>query len=597
MEPDTSDPTTIAPETSDPTRTITTEPETSNPIRGELQDTLRRTTRSRNPSLAAREAAENQLAAQANRKQKKKTIYLIKVLHGETDPKTFDQALNAPDAEQWLAAIKDEINQMNTLDAWTLCEVPYTQKLVGSRWVFKKKDDGRYRARLVAKGYTQIEGLEYDQVYAPVMAMETFRTILAMSAAWGLHLIAADVKTAYLNGDLDVELFMEIPDGIKNNKTLTPTSGTSDKRLVLQLRKALYGLKQSGHAWYHKLRQAMLKLEFKQTRLDPCLYLDPQGQILVAVYVDDILFAGANKQRIYEVYELLASEFEMKMLGEVDTFLGIQIFKDNGIRINQQRKIDNLLDRLGLTDAYPKSTPLNHSVQLQRFREDVDEPTDIQAYQQLIGSLQHLSVCTRPDITYAVVRLSHYLQKPSTIHFEQAIHIILYLKGTKNLSIHYGSLDPLRGFCDSSYMADLDDSKSIEGYIFFLNGGAITWKSRKQQNLAMSTVEAEYMALSTAICEATHLRQKIAELEQTPETQTPILCDAQGAITLANKETIGHKVKHIRLRYHHIREEINQGLIDIRFVPTKDQAADILTKALGTTLHQRAIHLLKLING
>ena len=491
-----------------------------------------------------------------------------------------------------MTAMQDEINQINILDAWSLCEVPSNQKLVGSRWVYKKKDDGRYRARLVAKGYTQIEGLDYDQVYAPVMGIDTFRILLALSAAWKLHLIAADVKTAYLNGDLDVEIYMEIPHGIKNNVSHLPDG----KRLALRLQKALYGLKQSGHAWYHKLRQCMLKLRFTQTRLDPCLYLDPEGQILVAVYVDDILFAGANKQRIQEVYELLASEFEMKMLGDVDTFLGIQVFRDeNGcIHINQERKISNLLERLGLTDAYSKTTPLNSSVQLQRFDDDVDDPTDIQAYQQLIGSLQHLSVCTRPDITHAVIRLSHYLQKPSTVHFEQAIHVLLYLKGTKNLSIHYGELETMHGYCDSSYMADINDSKSVEGYIFFLNGGPITWKSRKQQNIAMSTVEAEYMALSTAVCEATHLRQKIAELEQSSEAKITIFCDAQGAITLAHKETIGHKVKHIRLRYHHVREAIDQDLVDIKFIPTQEQAADVLTKALGSTLHKNAIQLMRM---
>jgi transposase InsO family protein len=577
-----------------------TEPEQSEPPAAHVEPTPeeqttsvtteRRSTRSRNPSLVAREAAETT----RSNSRRKRTIYLIKAHYSDPDPKTFDQAINSPDSEQWLAAIKDEINQINKLDAWTLCEVPDNQKLVGSRWVFKKKDDGRYRARLVAKGYTQIEGLDYDQVYAPVMAIETFRIILALAAAWGLHLIGADVKTAYLNGELDVEIFMEIPDGILK-VLLQNNSNRRTRRLALKLRKALYGLKQSGHAWYHKLRQLLLKLGFTQTRLDPCLYLDPQGQILIAVYVDDILFAGANKQRIYEVYQLLALDLDIKMLGEVDTFLGIQIIRDNnGICINQQRKIDNLINRLDLTNAYPKKTSLNPDVSIQRFRDDIDEPADIQAYQQLIGSLQHLSVCTRPDITYAVVKLSHHLQKPATVHLEQAIHVLLYLKGTKNLSICYSSLESLHGYCDSSYMGDIDDSKSIEGYIYFLNGGAISWKSRKQNNLAMSTVEAEYMALSTAICEATHLRQKIAELQQTSEEQTLILCDANGSITLAHKETIGHKVKHIRLRYHHVRDDINEGLIKVEFVPGREMAADIFTKALATTLHQHAVQLLRM---
>lgn len=158
--------------------------------------------------------------------------------------------------------------------------------------MFKKKDDGRYRARLVSKGYTQIEGLDYDQIYAPVMTIETFRIIFSLAAAWGLvYLIGANVKTAYLNGELDVDIFMEIPDGILKD-LLQNNLNRRNRRLALKLQKALYGLKQSGHAWYHK--QLLLKLGFTQTRLDPCLYLDPQGQILIAVYVDDILYAGAK---------------------------------------------------------------------------------------------------------------------------------------------------------------------------------------------------------------------------------------------------------------------------------------------------------------
>ena len=467
------------------------------------------------------------------------------------NPTSYEQALKSHHYQYWKEAMESEIEAMYRLDAWELCDLPPDRKAIGSRWVFKLKDDGRFRARLVARGFTQLEGLDYDGVYAPVMRWETLRILLAEAAAHGMHMIHGDVETAFLNSELEETIYLQQPKG-------HIVSGSENK--VLRLKKALYGLKQSGHDWFHKLDRKIRSIpgtNFIPCKIDPYIYLDINTGVLIIIYIDDILFISKDLDIINDIYDKLSLEFKMKNLGEVETFLGLQIKRDEyGVSFNQSNKIKKLIDDFGLHDAKPAKTPLDDSVPLKHF-EDGDIRADVKTYQQIIGSLQHLSTCSRPDITYAVNKLSHYALEPNSHHMNAAKHILRYLKGTVDYSIHYGAVEALHGYSDSSYATDLDDAKSFSGYGFFFHGGLIMWSATKQNNVTISSTESEYVGASNAICEAIHLRQHIAEIEHTVDRPaTVIKCDNTGAITLSTADVFHRKVKHIQVRYHHIRDEI-----------------------------------------
>ena len=286
-------------------------------------------------------------------------------------------------------------------------------------------------------------------------------------------------------------------------------------RKVLRLNKSLYGLKQAPRIWYLLLCNFIHSLNFKPLESDPSIYYSPTRGVILAVYVDDILIFGPNKSACDEVFNLLRKQFKMQDLGYPKTFLGLNITRhENGsISINQTGYIDRMLARFHMTDAVSVKIPLDPSLHLLKAT-PLDKRADVKLYQELIGSLNHLAVFSRPDISNAVSQLSQFLQDPTETHMKAARHVLRYLKGTRNFSITYGHSQELRilGFSDANWGGDKNDRKSTTGYLYMINNGAVSWTSHKQSTVATSTMEAEYMALSDAAREAIARSQLYGEL-------------------------------------------------------------------------------------
>ncbi len=388
-----------------------------------------------------------------------------------------------------------EIDALTKNGTWTLVDLLTGQKAVRSKWVFKWKIDMHYRVRLVAKGFTQIFGLDYDETFSPVARFESLRLLLALAALedWEIHQM--DVKSAFLNGLLDEEIYMEQPEGFVD-------PDHSDK--VCLLNKAIYGLKQALRAWNQQFHGVLLDLGFSRTHSDAGVYhrQDDGGTAIIILYVDDITILGDSLDNINKIKSALSNRYEMTDLGEIDSYLGVNIKRDRSERrleIDQSRYVLEIINRFGLSDANPACTPLPSGAEDHLKKYDGQaSAADIKLYQQIIGSLLYVQIGTRPDISFAVSHLAQYASNPSAQHLNLAKYVLRYLKGTSNLKLVYlGALgNGLYGYFDFSWGDNPDDRHSTTGHVFLLADAAISWSSRKQKTATQSTTKAEYMALA-----------------------------------------------------------------------------------------------------
>ena len=408
---------------------------------------------------------------------------------------------------------------------WEITDRPYGCKPVGCKWVFKKKlrPDGtieKYKARLVAKGYTQKEGEDFFDTYSPVARLTTIRVLLSLAASHGLLVHQMDVTTAFLNGELKEEIYMDQPDGF-----VVP--GQEGK--VCKLLKSLYGLKQAPKEWHEKFERTLTAVGFVVNDGDKCVYYRYGGVegVILCLYVDDILIFGTKLDLIKEVKDFLSRCFEMKDLGVADVILNIKLLRDEngGITLLQSHYVEKVLSRFGYSDCTPSPTPYDASVLLRKNRRIA---RDQLRYSQIIGSLMYLVSATKPEISFAVSKLSRFVSKPGDDHWRALARVMRYLKGTASYGIHYtGYPRVLEGYSDSNWISDADEIKATSGYVFILGGGAVSWKSCKQTILTRSTMEAELTALDTATIEAEWLRELLMDLPMVEKPIPPILmnCD------------------------------------------------------------------------
>ena len=502
--------------------------------------------------------------------------------HLTETPSTFKDANASPEKKKWKIAMEKEMNSLQDNDVWDLVELPPGRKIIGSKWVFKKKTgvDGtveRYKARLVAQGYTQKYGADYDETFCPVVRQESLRVLIALSVKHGLKLHQVDVTTAFLNGTLEEEVFMKQPEGFEIE---------GKKHLVCRLKKSIYGLKQSPRCWNVALDTQLKRMGFTQSENDPCIYYRNTGgeMFYIGVYVDDIILAGKTDNKLTEVKTGLSRKFDIKDLGELSYFLGMKVEqRESAVWIGQPAYTKNLVESLGMQDCKPVVTPVSIGSTLNKATDD-DECVDQKKYQSAIGSLMYLSVCTRPDIAYSVDSLARFTSKPTKEHWTALKRLLRYLKGTLQHGILYtkdGSSSCV-GYTDADWAGDVDDRKSTSGYVFLLSGGAISWKSQKQRCVALSTAEAEYVAMASAAQESVWLRQLIAELTNTStDSPTLIFEDNQSAIAMTKNPQFHGRAKHIDIKHHFIRQLVAQGTIVLEYCPTVEMAADMLTKGLG----------------
>jgi Reverse transcriptase (RNA-dependent DNA polymerase) len=448
----------------------------------------------------------------------------------------------------------------------------------------KTKADGsieRYKARLVAKGYRQIEGIDYDEVFAPVSKYATLRTLLAIVAADDLEMHQLDIKTAFLNGEIEEDIFLQQPPGYEEGPS----------NLACHLRRALYGLRQAPRQWHARLKKELEDIGFHESEADPGLFIyhDKDGPIYLLVYVDDIIVAAKELAAVEWAKNKIKTVFEARDLGEAQIYLGMLIERDRArqsLKLSQERMTTQLLSKYQLLEAKSKSVPLNTAVKLTKDDGDLLNK-DKYGYSQLIGSLMYLAVCTRPDIAQAVGALAKYMTTPTTVHWSAATGVLRYLAGTKDYGLNFGqagSNKELLGYCDSDYAGDLDTRRSTTGYVFVLNGGAISWSSRRQQTVAASTTEAEYMAAAAATKEALWLRKLIYDLKRAVSTII-IRADNQGAIKLLKNPITSLRSKHIDVIYHFARERVARKEVAFDYVKTEHMIADNLTKPVPEGKH------------
>ena len=508
---------------------------------------------------------------------------------GLEEPTTVSEALTSQQKVKWKEAMEAEMRSLQDNDVWDLMELPKGRKSVGCKWVFKVKtnEDGdveRYKARLVAQGFMQVKGADYDETFCPVVRMESLRALVAMSVQRGMELHQLDITTAFLNGTLEEEVFMRQPEGFVVE---------GQEELVCRLKRSLYGLKQSPRCWNSTLDDYLKQLEFMRSANDPCIYVAPDGEMLVGVYVDDIVVAGKIGKMVEDFKRALGEKFDVKDLGRLHYFLGMKIVQDQtsgNVWMGQPAYTDKVLEKFGMKDAKSVSTPVDLSMKL--VKSEGEEKVDQGMYQSAVGSLLYLSTGTRPDITFAVSKVAKFCSDPDKCHWIAVKRILRYLNGTRDLGLLYAvSVEGQEcfGYSDSDWAGDLDDRKSTSGYIFMLCGAGISWRSKKQASVALSTAEAEYIALSGAVQEAIWLRQLTLELSSgdVPKGATVIHEDNQSAISLAKNPQFHGRAKHIDIRHHFVREKVNDGTIELNYCRTDDMVADMLTKGLNTANFQR----------
>ena len=475
------------------------------------------------------------------------------------------------------------MESLQTNKVWDLVELPKDRRVVGSKWVFKAKRsaDGtveRHKARLVTQGYSQRYGQDYDETFSPVVRFESLRTVVALAVQNGLQMHQMDVTTAFLNGELHEEVYMKQPEGF---------AVRGKEGLVCRLRKSIYGLKQSPRYWNSALDIHLKKMGFVQTAGDPCLYMAAEGEIfLIAVYVDDILLAGKSDEKMTAVKQALSQQFTVKDMGELHYFLGLKVIQNHeagSVWIGQQSYTENIFKRFGMEDSKTIRTPVDTSIKLVKAG-DTDTCVDQQLYQSAVGSLLYLSIATRPDITYAVSNVAKFCAKPTKQHWVAVKRIFRYLRGTQTHGLLYSRSDSDKsvvGFSDADWGGDLDNRKSTSGYVFRIGGTAISWRSKKQPCVALSTAEAEYIALASATQESLWLQQLLADLKKESVKSMVIFEDNQSAISMAKNPQFHGRSKHIAIKYHFIREQVSSGKVELKYCRTNDMVADIMTKGLS----------------
>ena len=468
--------------------------------------------------------------------------------------------------------------------------MPAGRKAIGCKWVFKIKRgaDGeveRYKARLVAKGFSQKEGIDYNETFAPVAKFTSIRLLLAIAATLDLDLHQMDAVTAFLNGEIEEDIYMQLPDGYNN---------TNSSNKVCKLRKALYGLKQSPRAWYLKLDHKLHQLGFKRSIADNSIYtkITATGFVLLALYVDDFLLSSNNITLLRAIKSQLQQSFKMKDLGEAHYILGMQIARnraEKSIHLHQHQYITMVLERTGMADCKPVSTPTDPNTKLEPTA--ATEATTSEPFTQAVGSIMYAMVATRPDLAFAVGAVCAHMHNPSDAHWIAVKRILRYLKATAHLGLKFQANNnnniEIRGYCDSDYAGDSTTSKSTTGYVFTCANAAITWKSQKQTRVALSTTEAEYTAAAEAIKEAIWLRQLQQDLLIPVTAPITLYCDNQGALALSKKPVNHSRTKHVTTRYHFVREAVDTNEINLQYLQTNNMLADILTKGLERIKHER----------
>lgn len=505
------------------------------------------------------------------------------------EPQFFHQAVTFP---EWRKTMAEELAALEANNTWTVQTLPPGKITIGCKWVYKAKlkADGsldRYKARLVAQGFTQQAGIDFQDTFSPVAKLTTVRLLLSIAAQLNWNFLQLDINNAFLNGELREEVYMKLPKGY-------PIQG---ENIVCMLNKSLYGLRQASRQWFHKFSSTVLKLGFVQSTADHSLFSMGSGPqlVILLVYVDDIILAGPDLSLIHKVQTWLEENFKLKIIGDLKYFLGLEIAKSTkGIHLCQRKYAVQLLQDTGYISAKRLPIPMDPNIHLNDV--DGDPLPDVSMYRRLIGRLMYLTI-SRPDITFAVNRLSQFLAAPRTPHLNAVHHLLQYIKGTPVQGIFFPANSSLRlsAYVDAEWGSCQITRKSTSGFCIFLGESLVAWKSKKQPTVARSSAEAEYRALAALTSELLWIKQLLRVFE-VPITSVMIFCDSNSAIQLASNPPSHERSKHIDIDCHFIREHVGTGFLNLVYVPSHQQLVDPLTEALPRVLFQSLISKLGLLD-
>jgi hypothetical protein len=547
---------------------------------------------------------------------------------------SYKQAMARHDASQWSIAMEEELKSLMAQqigDVVQLKSLPSGTKPLTCRWLYKikfgpKQANGalsrRYKARLVVHGHKQTYGIDYQETFAPVAKHKSIKLLLALAAHFDMEIDQLDFVTAFLNGILDDTVYITLPNGC---------GGLSGATMLL--RKAVYGLKQAPRVWNHELHNTISGMGYYQSKADPCIYIKhhQQGLVVLAVYVDDtiIVYNKAVKEQWYKDKATLNGKYNLTDMGEIKWLLNMLVVRDraNGtIHLSQQQYIENVLLKY---HGYTSGTTKQVLVPLQPYitTEVGGKPLSAEQhalYRSLIGAMAYAAMLTRPDISYAIAILSRFLHQPYQMHLNGAFRLLRYLSGTQHYCLAFKKVDTpsiIEAFSDASYATDIFDRKSTTGSLVMAFGCTIGWCSGKQPIVSLSSTEAEYIALSDTVKDVLWYRTWIEEIfngatSGKSSTIKPLSDYAAPSVlwcdNLATKELSSHdgshqRTKHIDVRYHHLRDSVLNGAIVVKYVPTTQQLADVLTKPftdvkqfnylIGKFMHCALSHINGITNG
>ncbi|CAM8902209.1 unnamed protein product [Rhodiola kirilowii] len=530
--------------------------------------------------------------------------------NGDPEPRSITDCKSRPDWIEWKKAVETELDSLNKRKVFGPIELtPENVRPVGYKWVFVRKRNEkneivRYKARLVAQGFSQRLGIDFEETYSPVMDGITFRYLISLAVHEKLNMHLMDVVTAYLYESLDVEIYMRIPEGFQMPEA---SSSKPRERYSVKLEKSLYGLKQSGRMWYIRLNEYLSQKGYVNDPLCPCVFIKKttSGCVIIAVYVDDLNIIGTNEE-IHEVISYLKREFEMKDLGRTKYCLGLQIeHLQSGILVHQSNYTRKIIKRFNMDKCNPLSTPMvvrSLDVNKDPFRpcEDSEEILGSEVpYFSAIGALMYLTNCTRPDISFAVNLLARFSSAPTKRHWSGIKHVFRYLQGTIDLGLFYpnNTKPVLIGYADAGYLSDPHKGKSQTGYVITCGGTAISWRSQKQTVVATSSNHAEVIALHEASRECVWLKsitQHIRVTSGLSSVNDPITLYEDNAACVAQmKEGFikSDRTKHIHLKYFLFTQELEKDkVINIQYVRSDENSADLFTKALPTSTFRKHVN-------
>ena len=501
----------------------------------------------------------------------------------DPDPK-FQDAVRGPDRDKWIEARDKEITALIDKDCWTIEVIPPNTTVVGCRYVCKIKTNAvgeivKYKVRLVAQGYSQIEGVNYFETFSPVARLSTIRIILAIAAINGLTLHHIDVNCAYINAELDEEIYLR-----------PPPDFNLPHNYALKLKKSLYGLKQSGLNWNKCITKYLEAIGFKKLSADNCVFiLNPAApnMIVIVLYVDDMIIASKLLSDIQNLKDKIKSKFNIDDLGEMKYYLGLQIMQDLSkgvIKLTQAAYIKKLALKYKVDKCKVVSTPLPMDFRFDE--EEINQLNDEQLnyvrnfpIREIIGSINFIASGTRMDIGYSISTLAKYQDKPNLTVCKASMHLLKFLNSTSEIELTFhGQYNRLVGYSDANWANDPITRRSTSGFIFYLGNSPITWQSRMQPIVALSSTESEYIALTEAVKEVKWLRSLLNEVGINTTRPTTLWCDNQSAIDLVHNPVHHKRTKHIDIRYHFIRDEIKYNTVVVDKIHTSQMLADMLTK-------------------